>query len=73
MSVLKLAESLELNATDMVRFLASKLYESGRLSLGQVAELTYLPKITFAETLAGYGVPIINFPIQDVINDSSKL
>ena len=69
---LQVPESLELNATDIVRFLASKLYESGRLSLGQAAELANLSKTTFAEILADYGVPIINYSIEEVINDATK-
>jgi len=70
---LQVPESLELNATDIVRFLASKLYESGRLSLGQAAELANLSKTTFAEILADYGVSIINYSIEEVINDATKL
>jgi predicted HTH domain antitoxin len=70
---LQVPESLELNATDIVRFLASKLYESGRLSLGQAAELANLSKTTFAEILADYGVSIINYSIEEVINDAKTL
>lgn len=70
---LQIPDSLGLSPKDTVRFLAAKLYESGRLSLGQAAELANLSKTTFAEILADYGVSIINYSIQDVINDSSKL
>lgn len=70
---LQIPDSLELSPKDTVRFLAAKLYESGRLSLGQAAELANLSKTTFAEILADYGVSIINYSIEDVINDSSKL
>ena len=70
---LQLPDSLELSPKDTVRFLAAKLYESGRLSLGQAAELAGLSKPTFAEILADYGVSIINYSIEDVINDASKL
>jgi predicted HTH domain antitoxin len=64
---------LELSSKDTVRFLAAKLYESGRLSLGQAAELAGLSKPTFAEILADYGVSIINYSIEDVITDAAKL
>lgn len=70
---LQIPDSLELSPKDTVRFLAAKLYESGRLSLGQAAELANLSKTTFAEILADYGVSIINYSIEDVINDASKL
>jgi len=70
---LQIPDSLELSLRDTVRFLAAKLYESGKLSLGQAAELANLSKTTFAEILADYGVSIINYSIEDVINDASKL
>jgi len=53
--------------------LAAKLYESGRLSLGQAADLAGLSKPTFAEILADYGVSIINYSIEDVVNDATNL
>lgn len=70
---LQIPDSLELSPKDTVRFLAAKLYESGKLSLGQAAELANLSKTTFAEILGDYGVSIINYSIEDVINDASKL
>jgi predicted HTH domain antitoxin len=70
---LQLPDALELSPKDTVRFLAAKLYESGRLSLGQAAELAGLSKPTFAEILADYEVSIINYSIEDVINDAAKL
>jgi len=69
---LQIPDSLGLNPNDTVRFLAAKLYESGRLSLGQAAELANLSKITFAEILGDYGVSIINYSMEDVINDATK-
>jgi predicted HTH domain antitoxin len=62
---------LDLGPEDTVRFLAAKLYESGRLSLGQAAGLVGLSKPAFAEILADYGVSIINYSIEDVINDAA--
>ena len=70
---LQIPDSVELSPRDTIRFLAAKLYESGRLSLGQAAELTGLSKPTFAEILADYGVSIINYSIEDVINDAANL
>jgi predicted HTH domain antitoxin len=70
---LTIPDSLELSPKDTVRFLAAKLYESGRLSLGQAADLAGLSKPTFAEILADYGVSIINYSIEDVVNDATNL
>ncbi len=70
---LQLPDTFELNPKDTVRFLAAKLYESGKLSLGQAAELAGLSKPTFAEILADYGVSIINYSIEDVISDAANV
>jgi len=70
---LTIPDSLELSPKDTVRFLAAKLYESGRLSLGQAADLAGLSKPTFAEILADYGVSIINYSIEDVVNEATNL
>ena len=48
---------------------ASRLYEQGRLSLGQAAELAGLTKRTFAELLGVYEVSIFNYPGSDIASD----
>ena len=45
---------------DLKMALASQLYESGRLSLGQAAEVAGLTKRTFAELLGQYGVSLFS-------------
>jgi predicted HTH domain antitoxin len=49
--------------------LASSLYEQGKLSLGQAAELANLSKRSFAELLANYSVSIFNYPASDLVNE----
>lgn len=49
--------------------LASKLYERGKLSLGQAAELTGYSKSTFMELLAEYGVALIDYPAEELQQD----
>lgn len=66
-------DNVELDAKETVRFLAAKLYESGKLSLGQAAEVAGLSKITFAELLSDYGVSLINYSIDDVIRDAARI
>lgn len=46
--------------------LASKLYERGKLTLGQAAELAGYSKETFMELLADYNVPLINYPADEL-------
>ncbi|MFT4094109.1 MAG: UPF0175 family protein [Niabella sp.] len=56
-----------------IRFLAAKLYESGKLSLGQAAEMADLSKSTFAELLTDFNVPFINYQLEDVLADAARL
>lgn len=58
---------------DTVRFIAAKLYESGKLSLGQAAEMTGLSKPTFAEILGDYNVPLINYPVTEMLRDAARI
>jgi predicted HTH domain antitoxin len=49
--------------------LASKLYERGKLTLGQAAELAGYSKETFMELLAEYNVALINYPADELDED----
>ena len=49
--------------------LASKLYERGKLTLGQAAEMADYTKETFMELLADYNVPLINYPVDELDED----
>jgi predicted HTH domain antitoxin len=49
--------------------LASKLYERGKLTLGQAAELAGYSKETFMELLAEYNVALINYPAGELDED----
>lgn len=58
---LQVPDKVELDARETVRFLAAKLYETGRLSLGQAAELADLSKVVFLEMLGDYeSLPLRN-------------
>lgn len=65
-------DNLNLNEMDTRRFLAAKLYESGKLSLGQAAELAGLSKIAFSEILQDYNVSLVNYSISDVLRDAAE-
>ena len=49
--------------------LASKLYERGKLTLGQAAELAGYSKETFMELLAEYNVSLIDYPPDELDQD----
>ena len=64
-----LPDSIDLDNSELSILVASKLYEQGRLSLGQAAELAGLTKRSFAELLAKYEVSIFNFPASEIAKD----
>ena len=70
---LNIPENLNLNEKETKRFLAAKLYESGKLSLGQAADLAGLSKVAFSEILADFDVSLINYPPSDILRDASEL
>ena len=49
--------------------IASRLYEKGKLSLGQAADLVGLSKRAFMEILGTYGVSVFNYPSSDLDRD----
>lgn len=53
----------------LIMLLASKLYEDGKLSLGQAAEFAGLTKRAFTELLGKYNVSVFNYPESDLAND----
>ncbi len=69
---LQIPENLNLNERETKRFLAAKLYESGKLSLGQAAELAGLSKVAFSEILADFDVSLINYLPSDISKDAAR-
>ena len=67
--LLNIPESLDLNDREAKMLLASRLYEKGRLTLGQGAEMTGLSKSTFMELLVDYDVNLINHTLTDLDPD----
>ena len=66
---LNIPDSVDLNDREAKMFLASRLYEKGKLTLGQAAELVGYSKRTFMELLKDYDVSIINYPVSELDND----
>lgn len=54
---------------ELREFLAAKLYESGRLTLGQAAETACQPVWQFMETLSRLGVSVINMNMEMLQDD----
>ena len=66
---LNIPDSLEVENNEVAMLVATRLYEVGKLSLGQAAEVAGMTKRTFAELLGNYNVSIFNFPASDLSKD----
>ena len=64
-----LPDSKDFDNSDLSMLIASKLYEQGKLSLGQAAEVAGLTKRSFAELLSKYEVSVFNFPASEIAKD----
>ena len=69
---LMIPETFDFDERQTKRFLAAKLYESGKISLGQAADLAGLSKTTFAEILADYDVSLINYLPTEIASDAAR-
>ena len=70
---LQVPDSLGEYQNDTIRFIAAKLYESGKLSLGQAADMVGLSKATFAELLNDYRVSLLNYPVSEMLSDAARI
>lgn len=66
---LTIPDNLDLSAQEASMLLATRLYEQGKLSLGQAAEVAGYSKRTFMELLGQYGVSVINHSPDDLARD----
>ena len=62
-------DDLDLDNKEAAMLVATRLYEQGKLSLGQAADLAGYTKRTFAELLGKYGVSIFNYPASELARD----
>ena len=62
-------ETLEISNYEVIMILATQLYQSSKLSLGQAAEMAGLSKNSFIELLSKNEVSIFNYPESDLVKD----
>jgi predicted HTH domain antitoxin len=62
-------DTLDVDNRQLAMLVASKLYEQGKLSLGQASEVAGLSKRTFAELLGNYDVSLFNYPASGLSHD----
>ena len=66
---LEIPDTLDIDEKEAAMLLAVKLYEQGKLSLGQAADVAGLNKRTFAELLGKYGVSLFNYSPKELSRD----
>ena len=69
---LHVPDDLDVNSKELVILFAATLYEKGKLSLGQAADVAGLTKRTFMELLGNYNISVFNFPASDLSHDASN-
>jgi predicted HTH domain antitoxin len=67
--ILKIPDTVDLDDREAKMLLASRLYEKGKLSLGQAAEITGLSKRAFMEILGDYDVSVFNLSPEELDSD----
>ncbi len=66
---LRIPDDVDLKDHDISMIIASKLYEEGKLSSGQAAEMAGLSKRAFIELLGRYGVSVFSTSVSDLESD----
>ncbi len=66
---LELPNSIHFEESELKISLAAKLYERGKITLGQGAKMVGLSKRAFIEVLGIYGVSVFSTSIEDLEND----
>ncbi len=66
---IQVPDALEKEHDETVRFIAAKLYEAGKLSLGQAAEMCGMSKWDFPAVLAQFDIPYFQYTGDDLLNE----
>ncbi len=66
---IKVPDNLEMDEQEALLITTSKLFEQGKLTLGEAAEATGLSKKAYIEVLGIYGVSVFNLEAEDLASD----
>ncbi len=66
---INLPDFIDLNEKEIKLLIASKLYEEGKLSLGEAAQLAELSKRAFIEILGRFDISLFNYNAEELRND----
>ena len=70
---LTLPKSVDINDFEIKMIVASKLYELGKISAGQAAEVAGVTKRTFIELLGKYNVSVFGYDEKELEEDLQNL
>lgn len=66
---INLPDFIDLNEKEIKLLIATKLYEEGKLSLGEAAQLAELSKRAFIEILGRFDISLFNYNAEELRND----
>ena len=66
---LNFPDSLEIDNKEMSTFIIAKLFEAGKLSMGQASEMAGLSLSDFMDTLFEYNISIFNYSASELESD----
>lgn len=66
---IKIPDSVKINDFELKMLIASKLFEDGKLSSGQAAEIVGISKRAFIEILGKYNVSIFGYEYGELEED----
>jgi len=66
---IRIPDSVEINDFELRMLIASKLFEDGKLSSGQAAEIVGVSKRTFIELLGKYNVSVFGYNYEELEED----
>ena len=70
---LTLPKSLDISDFEVKMIVASRLYETGKLSAGQAAEIVGISKRAFLEVLGDFGVSVFGYDDKELADDLKNL
>jgi len=66
---IEIPDITDVSEAEVKLLLAGKLYERGKISLGQAAEISGYSKRAFMEVMGDYGISYFNQSAQDIEKD----
>ena len=66
---IRIPDSVKINDFELRMLIASKLFEEGKLSSGQAAEIVGISKRAFIEILGKYSVSIFGYEYEELEED----